>query len=64
MHHEPTRLLQTESQVLMGLFKPDLYRFFTIGFAVGALFVVATVDGGIGALTDTVFPAAEAQPAP
>lgn len=48
----------------MGLFKPDLYRFFSIGFAVGALFVVATMDGSVGSnLADEVVPSAEAQTA-
>ena len=42
----------------MGLFKPDLYRFFTIGFAAGALLVA----GGFGALlAKGVVPVAEAQ---
>ena len=46
----------------MGLFKPDLYRFFTIGFAAGALLVAASVDGGFGALlAKGVVPVAEAQ---
>lgn len=48
----------------MGLFKPDLYRYFTIGFAAGALLVVATMNGSMGSnLADSMVPAAEAQPA-
>jgi hypothetical protein len=48
----------------MGLFKPDLYRFFTIGFAAGALLVLATMDGNVGSeIANGVVPAAEAQPA-
>lgn len=48
----------------MGLFKADFYRFFTIGFAVGALIVVATMDSSVGSeIANGVVPAAEAQPA-
>ena len=48
----------------MGLFKPDLYRFFTVGFAAGALLVLATVEGNVGSeIVNGVVPAAEAQPA-
>jgi len=48
----------------MGLFKPDLYHFLSICFAVGALFVVATMDGSVGSsLADEVVPSAEAQTA-
>jgi len=48
----------------MGLFKADLYRFFTIGFAIGALMVVVSTDGfSAGKLVDGVVPAAEAAPA-
>ena len=48
----------------MGLFKPDLYRFFTIGFAAGALLVLATMEGNVGSeIANGVVPAAEAQPA-
>lgn len=32
----------------MGLFKADFYRFFVIGFAVGAGLVFTTMDGSIG----------------
>lgn len=48
----------------MGLFKPDFYRFFLVGFAVGALFVVGAMDTQVGpAIKDGVVPAAEAQAA-
>lgn len=48
----------------MGLFKADFYRFFTIGFAVGALMVVATMENTLGnSLANGVVPVAEAQPA-
>jgi len=48
----------------MGLFKADFYRFFTIGFALGALIVVATMDNNVGnEIANGVVPAAEAQPA-
>lgn len=53
-----------ESLPVMGLFKADFYRFFTIGFAVGALFVVATMENDVGAqIANGVVPAAEAQTA-
>ena len=46
----------------MGSFKPEFYRFFAIGFAVGALFVGATMDIGLGStISDGVIPVAEAQ---
>ena len=48
----------------MGLFKPDFYRFFLFGFAAGALFVVTTMDTGIGStIARGVVPIAEAQAA-
>ncbi|MEZ5734779.1 MAG: hypothetical protein R3E09_03060 [Novosphingobium sp.] len=48
----------------MGLFKTDFYRFFSIGFAIGALIVVATMDNNVGSeIANGVVPAAEAQPA-
>ena len=48
----------------MGLFKSDFYRFFTIGFAVGALLVVATMENDVGSrIADGIVPAAEAQTA-
>ncbi|MBV1918780.1 MAG: hypothetical protein KUG65_12080 [Sphingomonadaceae bacterium] len=48
----------------MGMFKADFYRFFTIGFAAGALFVVATMENDVGsAIAQGVVPAAEAQAA-
>jgi hypothetical protein len=48
----------------MGLFKPDFYRFFLVGFAAGALFVVASMDTQVGpVIAGGVVPAAEAQSA-
>ena len=48
----------------MGLFKSDFYRMFAIGFAVGALFVVSTMDTGVGErIANGVVPVAEAQSA-
>ncbi|MGE4304914.1 MAG: hypothetical protein AB7E24_12900 [Novosphingobium sp.] len=48
----------------MGLFKADFYRFFALGFAGGALLVVATLGlGGSGTLTDNIVPPAQAETA-
>ena len=48
----------------MGLFKADFYRFFTFGFAAGALLVAATMENDLGAqIANGVVPAAEAQSA-
>jgi len=48
----------------MGLFKADFYRFFTIGFAVGALLVGVSMDGNVGSqIANGVVPSAEAQAA-
>ena len=48
----------------MGLFKPDFYRMFAIGFAVGALFVASTTDFSFGEkISSGVVPVAEAQAA-
>lgn len=49
----------------MGMFKTDFYRFFTIGFALGAVLVfVVTVGGNFGnEIAHGVVPAAEAAPA-
>ena len=48
----------------MGLFKPDFYRMFAIGFAVGAIFVASTMDLSVGdRIASGVVPAAEAQAA-
>ncbi len=48
----------------MGLFKPELYRYLAIGFAVGALFVVSSMDTSVGdRIADGVVPVAEAQAA-
>ncbi len=45
----------------MGLFKPDFYRFFVVGFAVGAMLVMATMDGSTGhKLRDGIMPVADA----
>jgi hypothetical protein len=45
----------------MGLFKPDFYRFFVIGFAAGAVLVVATMDGTAGSqLRAGIMPVADA----
>ena len=45
----------------MGLFKPDFYRFFVAGFALGAVLVVATMDGSAGSqLRQGVMPVADA----
>ncbi len=48
----------------MGLFKPDLYRSFAIGFVLGALGLVGAVglQGGTS-LAQQMIPAAEAAPA-
>jgi len=46
----------------MGLFKADFYRFFTFGFAAGALLVVATMEADLGsAIAQGVTPTAQAQ---
>ena len=48
----------------MGLFKPDLYRYLAIGFAVGALFVASSTDISVGErIAHGVVPVAEAQAA-
>ncbi len=48
----------------MGLLKADFCRFFTIGFAAGALLVVATMEGNVGSqIAGGVVPVAEAQAA-
>jgi len=45
----------------MGMFKPDFYRFFLVGFAVGAVLVVATMDGSAGnQLRGGIMPVADA----
>ena len=38
----------------MGLFKADLYRFFSLGFAAGALFVVSRMDGGLSVIPQAI----------
>lgn len=57
----PLIALENRGQA-MGLFKADFYRFFTLGFAVGALLVVANVGlEGFGSnLADGVVPVARA----
>jgi len=48
----------------MRFFKANFCRFFTIGFAAGALFVVATTETDVGStLANGVIPVAEAQAA-
>ena len=48
----------------MGLFKPDFYRLFLLGFAGGALFVLSTMNTGVGErIANGVLPVAEAQAA-
>lgn len=47
----------------MGLFKPDFYRSFAIGFALGAVVVFSTVGGTTTPFADGVVPAAVAAPA-
>lgn len=45
----------------MGLFKPDLYRSFAVGFAIGALALFATLDSSArDQLTGRVIPVAQA----
>ena len=53
-----------ESLPAMRFFKANFCRFFTIGFAAGALFVVATTETDVGStLANGVIPVAEAQAA-
>lgn len=47
----------------MGLFKPDFYRSFAIGFALGAVVVFGTVSGTSSPFADGVVPPAAAAPA-
>ena len=48
----------------MGLLKPDFYRSFAIGFALGAVLVFATVGGSSDSVfTGGVVPSAVAAPA-
>lgn len=45
----------------MGLFTPDLYRSFAIGFALGAVALMVTIGGDARAqLVDAVLPTAHA----
>ena len=49
----------------MGLFKADLYRSFAVGFVLGALALLTTLDDqSRGLLTGDVIPAAQAATAP
>ncbi len=49
----------------MGLFKPDFYRSFAIGFALGAVLVFTQMGSGAsGGIADSVVPAAVAAPVP
>lgn len=49
----------------MGLFKPDFYRFFALGFTAGAVLVFSTLGVEMGDnIAQSVVPAAEAAPAP
>lgn len=53
--------LKCESRFVMGLFKADLYRFFALGFAGGALLVLGAM--GIGShspMVNDFAPAAQA----
>ena len=53
--------LEYSEAAAMGLFKPDFYRFFVVGFAAGALFVVATMDTSAGKqVREGVMPVADA----
>jgi hypothetical protein len=55
------RTLDLDETAGMKLFKPDFYRFFVVGFAVGAVLVVATMDGSTGSqLRQGVMPVADA----
>lgn len=48
----------------MGLFKADFFRFFAVGFAVGAVLVFTTLDSHVASdLANGVVPVAEAAPA-
>lgn len=48
----------------MGLFKPDLYRSFAIGFAIGAAMLVAGVSvEALGHRAEAAVPAAQTAPA-
>lgn len=48
----------------MGLFKPDFFRSFAIGFALGAVVVFGVVNGDSGSVvTGGVVPTAVAAPA-
>ena len=44
----------------MGLFKPDFYRSFAVGFVVGALGLVAVLGSGNASLSAQVVPPAVA----
>lgn len=58
-HHSSAKVRRA-----MGLLKPDFTRFFAIGFAAGALIIVATMDIPVGEkIANGVIPVAEAQAA-
>ena len=46
----------------MGIFKPDLYRSFAIGFAMGAVLLGATMGLRSANIADQVIPSAQAAP--
>jgi hypothetical protein len=55
------RTLDLDETAGMELFKPNFYRFFVVGFAVGAVLVVATTDGSAGSqLREGIMPVADA----
>lgn len=55
------RTLDQDETAGMGLFKSDFYRCFVVGFAVGAVLVVATTDGSAGSqLREGIMPIADA----
>lgn len=46
----------------MGLFKPDLYRSFAIGFVVGAVILAGAMSFKNSSIAERVIPAASAAP--
>jgi hypothetical protein len=61
--HKGNRTHDLDETAGMGIFKPDFYRFFLVGFAAGAVFVVATMDSTAGSqLRQGVMPVADAAP--
>ena len=47
----------------MGLFKPDLYRSFAVGFAIGLFALFVTMGSGEATISANVMPHAVAAPA-